>query len=172
MPIYEFYCPACHTVFSFFSAGVNPEARPSCPRCGRSELGRRPSTFATLRRSVGTTEEGGEEEGPFADLDEERFEGAMESVLGEMDEGAEDDPRQMARLLRRFTEAAGMAPGPRMEEMMRRLEAGEDPEALEDELGDDLGDEDEALGEFFQAKKAARARRAGKPRVDKELYFL
>jgi len=170
MPIYEFYCPDCHTLFSFFSPSVDTAARPPCPRCGRPELGRRPSTFATLRKAAAA---GGEEEdSPLPGLDEERFEGAMESVLGEVDEGAEDDPRQMARLMRRFTEAAGMAPGPRMEEMLRRLETGEDPEALEDELGDDLGDEDEALGEFFQAKKAVRGRRAGKPRVDKELYFL
>jgi putative FmdB family regulatory protein len=171
MPIYEFYCPDCHTIFSFFSVAINTEARPACPRCGRPDLGRRPSTFATLRRGTGEGTEG-EEDPALGGLDEERLEGAMESVLGDMDESAEEDPRAMARLMRRFTEAAGMAPGPRMEAMLRRLEAGEDPEALEDELGDGEGGEDDLLGEFFQAKKAARARRTGRPRVDKELYFL
>ena len=43
MPIYEFYCPDCHTVFSFFSSAVDTAASPACPRCSRPGLGRRPS---------------------------------------------------------------------------------------------------------------------------------
>jgi hypothetical protein len=106
----------------------------------------------------------------MAGMDEERLEGAMESVFGGLDEGAEEDPRRMARLLRRFGDAAGLEPGPRMEEMLRRLEAGEDPEALEGEMGDDSEGE-EGLEDFFRLKKSTRGRR-GRPRVDKELYFL
>lgn len=169
MPIYEFYCRDCHTLFNFFSPAVDTEARPLCPRCGEVRLERKPSTFATLRGG----EAEGEEEGPLGDLDETRLEGAMESILGEM-EGAEEgeDPRRMARLLRRFGEAAGMEPGPKMEELLRRLEAGEDPDALEDEMGDDLEGE-EGLEDFFRLKKeGGRPGRARKPRVDKELYFL
>lgn len=170
MPIYEFYCRDCHTLFNFFSSSVDTEARPLCPRCGKVRLERKPSTFATLRHGGG---EGEEEEGPFGDLDEGRLEGAMESILGEMEEAGEsEDPRQMAQLLRRFGEAAGMEPGPKMEELLRRLEAGEDPDSLEDEMGDDLEGE-EGLEDFFRAKKAAgRSFRSRRPRVDKELYFL
>ena len=57
-------------------------------------------------------------------LDETRLEGAMSSVLGDFADGAEDDPRQLARLLQRFSDAAGLEPGPKMEEMIRRLEGG------------------------------------------------
>ncbi len=170
MPIYEFYCPDCNTLFSFFSAGVDTEARPLCPRCRKVRLDRKPSTFATLRRGAGG-EEG--EEAPLG-LDEERLGGAMESVLGELEGAGEgDDPRQMARLFQRFGEAAGLEPGPRLEEMIQRLEAGEDPEGLEEELGGDLDDLDEerALSEFFRLRQAARGRRP-RPKVDKELYFL
>ena len=39
-----------------------------------------------------------------------------------------EDPRQMAALFRRFGEASGLEIGPRMEELMSRLEAGEDPD--------------------------------------------
>lgn len=169
MPIYEFYCPDCHTVYNFFSSRIDLEAQPACPRCGRARLGRKPSTFAVMR----TTPEGGEageEDDPMAGMDEARLEGAMESVFGGLDEGADENPRQMARLLRRFGEAAGLEPGPKMEEMLRRLEAGEDPDALEGEMGDEMGEE-EGFDEFFRLKKAARGRR-GRPRVDKELYFL
>jgi putative FmdB family regulatory protein len=170
MPIYEFYCRDCHTVFSFFSPGVDTEARPLCPRCAKVRLTRKPSTFATLRSGGGGEE--GDEEDPFGHLDEERLEGAMESILGEL-EGAEesDDPRQMARLLRRFGEAAGVEPGPRMEELLARLDAGADPDALEEEMGGDFGG-DEGMEEFFRLRREGRPARASRPRVDKELYFL
>lgn len=169
MPIYEFYCPDCHTVFNFFSSRVDLEAQPPCPRCGRLRLGRKPSTFAVVRTHAEAGGEEGEDD-PMAGMDEARLEGAMESVFGGLDEGAEENPRQMARLLRRFGDAAGLEPGPRMEEMLRRLEAGEDPDALESELGGEPGEE-EGFEEFFRLKKAARGHR-GRPRVDKELYFL
>jgi putative FmdB family regulatory protein len=171
MPIYEFYCAVCHTVFSFFSPQIDTEAAPACPRCGRPRLPRKPSTFATLRRTGGDAEEEGDD--LFAGLDEERLEGAMDSVLGELEgAGDDEDPRQVASVLRRFSEAAGMEPGPRMEEMLRRLEAGEDPDSLEEEMGE-LGDDDEGLEDFFRLRQAARGgRRKPPPRVDKELYFL
>jgi len=76
----------------------------------------------------------------------------------------------MAKMMRRFTELSGLQMGERMEEMMTRLEAGEDPEALEEEA-EDLG-EDEGLDDFFQLKKALREGRRRRPRVDEELYFL
>jgi putative FmdB family regulatory protein len=174
MPIYEFYCPDCHTVFSFFSSAVDTQASPACPRCGRAGLGRRPSRFAALS-ALGSGQES-EEPSPFGDLDDARLERAMDSLAGEM-EGLSDaeaeDPRHLARFFRKFGEASGLAPGPRMEEMLGRLERGEDPDALEEEYGGDpeAGDE-EMLGEFFQLKKQAQTRRGRKPAIDDTLYFL
>lgn len=173
MPIYEFYCPDCHTVFSFFSAGVNTTARPACPKCARPELGRRPSRFATL--SAGRAEQGeGDADDPFAGVDEARLERAMEELGGEfegMDESAEPDPRQMSRLLRRFSEVTGLEAGPKLREMLDRLERGEDPESLEAEMGGgDEGDED--LSDFFALKKRLAGGRAARPKVDETLYFL
>lgn len=174
MPIYEFYCHECNMLFNFFSPSVDTESRPTCPRCEEVTLERRPARFAMITR----TGEGEEAEDElFAGLDEERLERAMESMAGELDAMGEgdEDPRAMARFFRRFGEAAGMEAGPRMEEMLSRLEAGEDPDALEDELGDGLDeDDDAALEEWFQLKKTAAAARAirKKPRLDDTLYFL
>ncbi len=176
MPIYEFYCPDCNTLFNFFSSTIDTAARPACPRCGRAELERRPARFATLRAGGGKSEEGDDEEtpAPFAGMDESRMEGAMESLAQEM-EGLSDaeaeNPRQMARFFRRFGQMSGLEPGPRMEEMLRRLEAGEDPDALEDDMGEGLDDE-QGFAEFFRLKKQAQARRARRPKVDETLYFL
>ena len=177
MPIYEFYCSACHMLFNFFSAKIDTAARPACPRCGRPELERRPARFATLKRSAGSADAEGEgdEDNPFPGLDEERLERAMESMSGDLENiGDEEDPRQMARFFRRFGEAAGMRLGPRMEEMLRRLEKGEDMEALEEEMGDS-GEGDGAEGEldeWFQLKETAKRLRQRKPRLDETLYFL
>ena len=179
MPIYEFYCPACHTVFSFFSSRVDTAARPACPECGRPELGRRPSRFATVSR-LGSAAEGGEEgDSPIPGLDEARMEQAMEQLAGEMEgmgglDGEENpDPRQLARFMRRFGEVSGLEPGPKLEEMLRQLENGADPESFDDELdGAGEGDDAAAFAELFKTRRAAAGRRRGRPRIDETLHFL
>ncbi len=166
MPIYEFYCPDCHTVYNFFSARIDIAASPDCPRCRRRQLARKPSTFATLKHQ-GEDEDAGD---PFSGLDESKLEGAMESLMQEMG-GLENEeaPRAMGRLMRRFGELSGLEMGDRMEEMIQRMEAGEDPESLEEDMGDDVDGDD--FSDFFKLKKAVGARQR-RPRVDDELYFL
>ncbi len=165
MPIYEFYCLDCHALYSFFSARVGTDRRPDCPRCARPRLERRPSSFATLKHRDE------EEPDPLEGLDDSRIEGAMETLMREAGSLDEDDPRAMGRMMRRFGELTGLELGGRLEEMVRRMEAGEDPESLEDEIDGDLGD-DESMDDFFQLKKAFGERRSKRPRVDEELYFL
>ena len=53
MPIYEYYCKPCHTIFSFLSRSVNVSARPACPRCG-AELHKQVSSFAVSQKMRGT----------------------------------------------------------------------------------------------------------------------
>ena len=164
MPIYEFYCADCHTLFNFFSPTIDTTTRPQCPRCKRPDLERRPARFATLKH------QGDEEPDPLGDLNEERLASVMDSMMGEL--GAIDeneDPRQLAGLFRRFGEASGLELGPRMEEMMSRLEAGEDPDHLEEEMGDDL--DDDSLEEFFRLRKQGWKPRR-QPALDDTLYFF
>lgn len=168
MPIYEFYCPTCHTLYSFFSAGVNPKRKPHCPKHPKLLLERRPSTFATLKHSG----DEGEGAGVFDQLDDATMEGAFETLAQEMD-GLEDadDPRLVTKVLRRFGDLTGLELGPRMQEALVRLESGEDPEAVEAELERDLPEgDDEELSEFFRLKRLVRSR--SRPRVDPELYFF
>jgi len=174
MPIYEFYCPDCNTVYSFFSATIDTEARPACPRCGRPELGRRPSRFATLSAAVREGGEEGEADDPFAGIDDSRMERAMEAMASEFegmdDEHAEPDPRQMSRMLRRFTDLTGIEAGPKLRDILDRLDRGEDPDAMESELGGEEGDED--LSEFFALKKKLAGAHGRRPKVDETLHFL
>ena len=173
MPIYEFYCDRCNMLFNFMSHRIDTTSRPACPRCGRPELERRPARFATLRRTGGGEAEGGDEDNPFPGLDESRLEQAMEAMGGELEQmGDDEDPRQMARFFRRFGDVAGMKLGPRMEEMLGRLERGEDPDALEEEMGGGEEPDEGEMEEWFQLKETAQRLRRRRPRLDDQLYFL
>jgi putative FmdB family regulatory protein len=132
MPIYEFYCPDCHVIYNFLSTSVDTDKRPHCPRCARPRLERQVSVFAI---SKGLAEQGGDD---LSGLDESKMEQAMSMLAREAGSLDEEDPRQAARLMRRLSEAAGFELGPGMQEAMRRMEAGEDPEQIEAELGDVL----------------------------------
>lgn len=162
MPVYEFYCADCHTIFNFLSRRVNTEGRPSCPRCARPGLERQVSRFAV---SKGRTEEPVE---GMPDMDEEKLERAMMGLTGEMEGVDENDPRAMAKFMRRFQEATGMNLGSGFEEAMRRLEAGEDPDRIEETMGDLLDGENPFGGGGIRGLK----RKYTPPAHDETLYIL
>jgi putative FmdB family regulatory protein len=164
MPIYEFYCPDCNTIYNFFSSRVDTEKRPHCPKCPREQLDRILSPFATVKRSKGE----GEDDFPLPDLDEERMERAMAALASEAESLDEDDPRQAARLMRKLSDMTGLNLGPAMEEAIERMEAGQDPEEIEEEMGDLLEEADPA--QLFQ-KKGGKSRKKA-PKVDETLYSL
>ena len=76
----------------------------------------------------------------------------MMKLASDLEGMDENDPRQMAAAVRKMTELAGEPVTPAMEEMIRRLEAGEDPERIEEDLGDAI--EDEMGGEGGGAVRA------------------
>lgn len=162
MPIYEFYCEKCNTLYNFFSRSVNTDKIPLCPRCQTVSLKRQMSVFAKLSRDRGESDE---ESLPF---DETKMEKAMAMLASEADRIDENDPRQAAKLMRKLTDAAGMNLGPGMEEALSRMEQGEDPDRIEQEMGDLLEGEEPFL---FEGKKT-RGKRQEKPRVDETLYDL
>lgn len=166
VPIYEFLCSDCNTLFNFFSASINTDKRPACPKCGRPELERRPARFAMLKHS-GSEEDSDD---PFDQIDDDALEKAMMGMAGEL-EGLEDseDPRVYANVLRKMGEATGLELGPKMEEMLSKLDAGADLDELDDDMGE--GDEDD-FEDFFRLKKKVAQLRKRRPRVDEELYFL
>jgi putative FmdB family regulatory protein len=175
MPIYEFYCAHCHRVFTFLSRTVDTGKRPACPGCDRADLSRRVSAFAISR---GRKEEPAPE-GAEPNVDESRMEKAMEALAAEAEGLNEDDPRQSARLMRKLFSATGMPVAGRMEVALRRLEAGENPEKVEEEMGDVLdsdpfaGAPGEGAGEPGGAKRArALVRRLVPPSVDPKLYEM
>ncbi|MBN2369442.1 MAG: zinc ribbon domain-containing protein [Vicinamibacteria bacterium] len=167
MPIYEFYCDNCHRIFSFLSRTIDTNRIPDCPRCGRAGLARRVSPFAI---SKGRKEsEAGDEAMP--NIDETKLMRIMEELGPEAEKMSDEDPRQAARVMRRLFDAAGLPVVSGMEEALRRMEAGEDPEKVEQELGDVLGEDPFSAAESKKTLSSLR-RRALPPSVDPNLYEL
>ncbi len=139
MPVYEFLCASCNRIYSFHSFKVASTKVPSCPKCGAADLTRVPSRFGVNAARKSASEAAAGENG--SDLEDPRMEREMMRLAAELENMDENDPRQMAAAVRRMTELAGEPVTPTMEEMIRRLEAGEDPEKVEEELGDALEEE-------------------------------
>ncbi len=138
MPIYEYACPRCRKIFSFLSKKLNPSAVPACPKCGGRRLAKQMSRFA-LGKAGGEEETGAGGAGDASgmpDFDDPRVSRAM----GELERDAlqldESNPKHMAHLLRKMK---GILPTDTMpkefESAIRRLEAGEDPDKIEEDMG-------------------------------------
>jgi len=113
MPIYEYGCPECRKIFSFLIRGPKKKNF-HCPRCGSSDLKRIYSPFA------------------FARSEESRLEKLADPAnLSALDE---NDPSSMARLMRKLARETGEELDDEMREVVERLEAGEDPEKIEERV--------------------------------------
>lgn len=163
MPIYEFYCEDCNTIFNFFSKTVNTSKKPKCPRCRKKTLSRQMSPFAISGRA---SEEGDLDDFP---VDEARMEKAMQALAGQAENMNEDDPRQAANLMRQLSDMTGLELGAGMTEALRRMESGEDPDQIEAEMGDILESEDPFV---MPGKKGARPETRKAPQRDETLYDL
>lgn len=168
MPIYEFYCRNCHTIYSFFSRRVDSETTPTCPKTKKHKLKRQMSRFAiSSGQSAGNSDEAGAE----PDFDEDKMEQAMMQMAGEFDNVDESDPRAMAQMMRKLMNTTGMNMGQGMEEAIRRMESGEDPDKVEEEMGDLLDSEDPFSTGESKLKGLAR-RMTEAPNVDPEMYDM
>ena len=163
MPIYEFFCETCNTIFNFFSRRINTTKVPDCPKCGR-KLKKQLSAFATIGRA---SEPGNEDLPPG--FDEAKMERALGDLAHEAEKMNEDDPRGMARLMRRFSEKTGLVLNENMEKALNRLEAGEDPDQIEQEMGDIFAGDDSLPFEF---KKSGKGTGPKPPVQDETLYEM
>ncbi|MGN6385218.1 MAG: FmdB family zinc ribbon protein [Verrucomicrobiota bacterium] len=141
MPIYEFACSNCRKVFSFLSKRINPEKSPVCPKCGNKKLTKQMSRFAMTK---GLTEPAASVEGgddfPMPDFDDPKVARAMTEIERDMEGMDENNPRHMAQIMKKMKDVMPEGSVPKeMDVAIRRLEQGEDPEKIEEEMGDLLG---------------------------------
>jgi len=114
VPIYEFRCNACRRRTSVFTRSIGAPITAMCEHCGSADVSRLISRVSVVR-PVG---------GSFDKLDE--------SSLAGVDE---NDPRSMARWVRKMSDQMGEPLDAEMQANLERMEAGEMP--------DDFGGEGE-----------------------------
>ena len=140
MPIYEYYCPDNHTIYQFFAKTLaQGQTTPQCPDNAGFRMKKVVSAFA-VRKKGGAKDEAAEPKpdaaggagDPAEDARMEAAMGAMEKEFAHVDE---NDPRAMARMMRRMSDLTGEKIDGEMEEVVRKLEEGADPDSLEDQLG-------------------------------------
>ena len=85
--------------------------------------------------------EGDSGEPPMPDMDDPRIERAMMEMERDMEHMDENNPKHMAHMMRKMKDLmpAGSVPK-ELDVAIKRLEAGEDPEKIEEDMGDVLGD--------------------------------
>jgi hypothetical protein len=170
MPIYEFYCPENHRIYQFYARTLAQGASvPRCPDNPNFHMRKILSAFAVgSAGQKGPAEEGA---GPAGGAEDARVEAAMGEMEREFSSVDENDPRAMGRMMRRMAELTGEKIGGEMEEVVRKLEEGADPDALEEQLGADPaeGAAEAPASEAREARSRLRPRRAA-PVRDPRLY--
>lgn len=141
MPIYEYYSPDTNKIYSFFAKSSRfKDIIPACPDGSAHKMQKIVSNFAF----IGSTDKAENQNAPGGgDLDDPKMMQAMaemEKAISGMDED-NPDPKQMGQLMRKMAEMTGEKMDSGMEEMIAKLEEGKDPEELEAEMGDLLGDD-------------------------------
>jgi hypothetical protein len=135
MPIYEFYCPDNNRIYQFYARTLaQAKIVPRCPDNPRYAMRKMLSPFAV----TGSVRPGGSDPGSPGAAEAQgdaRMEAAMGQMEREFSSVDESDPRAMGRMMRRMADLTGEPIDGEMEEVVRKLEEGADPDSLEDHLG-------------------------------------
>ena len=165
MPIYEFHSPDTNKIYSFFARSLSYSDKvPKCPDNPTAKMERVVSKFAFTGRA--------KEKSESPDADDPRMEkmmAEMEREMSSMDEN-NPDPKALGRMMRKMTEATGQAMPDGMDQMIRRLEAGEDPEKLEEEFGDAFEGMDMPEGDAGEVSSTGSRVRPARAERDPALY--
>ena len=117
MPTYDYRCQDCRKRSAIWQAYADYGRQPvSCPHCGSANLKRLLSRVRVLRS------------------EDSRLDSMADpSAWGDIDE---NDPRSMARAMRRMGDEMGEDLPDEFDEVVDRLEGGEDPEEIEKSIPD------------------------------------
>ena len=120
MPLYEYRCQQCKNRVSVrMSYSEYDNKIPLCSVCESNQL-QRIISRVRVSRSEDSRIESLSDPSNFGDVDE-------------------NDPRSIGKFMRRMGNEMGEDMGPEFNEMVGRLEAGEDPESIESDMPDSTG---------------------------------
>lgn len=125
MPTYQYTCYQCKKRFEvYLTYEEYDQAQVTCPACQSENVHRRIGRIRIAR------------------TEESRLDNLMDT---ENLDGIEEDPKALGRLMRQMGNELGEEMGPEFDEVVSRLESGQDPEEIErdlPDLGADLDDGD------------------------------
>jgi putative FmdB family regulatory protein len=136
MPNYDYRCLNCKRRFDIYMSYEEYGSKPvTCPHCQSSHVQRRIGRVRIGRSDTSRMES-------LADP------AALDSI--------DQDPRAMGRMMRQMSSEMGEEMGPEFHEVVNRLESGQSPEQIDQELpelgsggGDDSGESDFGGGMDF-----------------------
>ncbi len=153
MPIYEYRCADCKRKVSVFFGSFSIAERRAeagdieCTRCSSKNLSRLMSKAYMVRGTGGASDDdyGDMEDDDMGNMSSMGGMGDMDDMggMGRMFDGLdEEDPRSVARWARRMKDSMGgeMDMGPEFDQALSRIEAGEDPDKVMEDM------DPEALG--------------------------
>jgi putative FmdB family regulatory protein len=112
MPTYDYRCQSCKNVVAIFQSYADYGTKPvKCPQCGSVKL----------TRKIGRIRVAKSEDRRLEDMSDPSF-------FGDVDE---NDPKSLARAMKKMGSAVGEELPPEFNEITSRLESGESPEAIE-----------------------------------------
>ena len=177
MPIYEFFCPSKGKIYSFFARSLSyADKVPLCPDGKHLNMVKMLSEFSisgNYQEETNGESGSGNDEDPFSRLNESQTQKVMRELEGAMSTMDDDnpDPKQMGALMRRMCDLTGEKMDDGMEEVVRKLEEGTDPQELEERMEDLDVQEGEGLGaENNDLADAVRRKLGQKPVRDPVLY--
>ncbi len=116
MPNYEYICQHCRKLFSIFISYKDYGSKKiSCPHCSSENVQRRINRIRVLRSNESRM-------AAFADNDR------LDSI--------DEDPRALGKMMREMQGEVGEEMGPEFDEVVDRLEKGQTPDQIEQELPD------------------------------------
>ncbi len=105
MPIYEYFCDKCGAKITILIRSFNKIYNPVCSKCGNDKPRKLVSKVSVIKS------------------EESRLENLSESMFSDVDE---NDPRSVAQWARKMGKELGEDAGEDFDEMIDRIEAGED----------------------------------------------
>ena len=119
MPNYDFRCLDCGRRFDVFFSFADYGKKPAlCSHCGSQNV----------TRKIGRVRIGRSEESRMSQIESMADPNRLESL--------ENDPRELGRMMRTMSSEMGENIGPDFDEVVNRLEKGQSPDQIEQDLPD------------------------------------